>query len=471
MIKTVTHEEVTKEALGGAQTHASRSGVSHFTESDELSCIARLKELLAYMPGNNTEDPPIRPTQDPADRTDPALDTLVPAESNKPYDIKKIINSVVDDGKFTEVAKDYAKNIVVGFARFDGRPVGIVANQPAHLAGCLDIDASTKAARFVRFCDCFNLPIVTFVDVPGFLPGTTQEYGGIIKHGAKLLYAFAEATVPKITVITRKAYGGAYDVMASKHIRADVNVSYPNAEIAVMGSDGAVNIVFKGELDKITDPVKKAEAARASSPSTRRTSRTRTRRRRSATSTRSSARATRAGRSCARCAPSRTSGRATCRASMATFRSSALALLVACSHPKPAPVAPLPRAAYAHYLDGKLAVYAHDWATAAVALRAALDAAPDEPMIAVELARAQQKAGELPGATATLAAARAKWPTHPQVWLASGDVLAATSTEQAANAYRTAIELQADDERGYLGLAKIELARKRPMSPSACSAC
>jgi propionyl-CoA carboxylase beta chain len=256
----VTHEEVTKEQLGGASTHGGRSGVSHFTEGDELSCIARLRELIAYMPSNNAEDPPARATQDPPDRANDALDSVVPLESNKPYDIKKIILGVVDDGVFTEVHKDFAKNIVVGFARFEGKPVGIVANQPTHLAGCLDIDASIKAARFVRFCDCFNIPLVTFVDVPGFLPGTNQEYGGIIKHGAKLLYAFAEATVPKITVITRKAYGGAYDVMASKHIRADVNVSYPAAEIAVMGPDGAVNIVFKSELDKISDPAAKAEA-------------------------------------------------------------------------------------------------------------------------------------------------------------------------------------------------------------------
>ena len=262
VIKTVTREEVTKEQLGGAMTHASRSGVSHFTEHDELSCIERLKELLSFMPGNNSEDPPRRPTQDPPDRADELLDTIVPAESNKPYDIKKIITAVVDDAKFCEVHKDYAKNIVCGFARFDGRAVGIVANQPNHISGVLDIDASVKAARFVRFCDCFNIPLITFVDVPGFLPGTNQEYGGIIKHGAKLLYAFAEATVPKITVITRKAYGGAYDVMASKHIRADVNVSYPGAEIAVMGPDGAVNIVFKNELDKIKDPVER-EAARA----------------------------------------------------------------------------------------------------------------------------------------------------------------------------------------------------------------
>jgi propionyl-CoA carboxylase beta chain len=262
VIKTVTHEEVSKEQLGGAATHASKSGVAHFHEPDELAAIARIRELLGFLPGNNTEDPPVRPTQDPADRSDPALDSVVPAESNRPYDIKRIITSVVDDGRFVEVHKDYAKNIVCGFARFDGRPTGIVANQPAHLAGCLDIDASIKAARFVRFCDCFNIPLVTFVDVPGFLPGTNQEYGGIIKHGAKLLYAFAEATVPKITVITRKAYGGAYDVMASKHIRADVNVSYPAAEIAVMGPDGAVNIIFRGELDKITDEVERA-AARA----------------------------------------------------------------------------------------------------------------------------------------------------------------------------------------------------------------
>jgi propionyl-CoA carboxylase beta chain len=260
VIKTVTHEEVTKEQLGGAATHASRSGVSHFTEVDELACIARIRELLSFMPGNNAEDPPLRATQDAVDRAEPALDHVVPPESNKPYDIKKIITAVVDDGRFVEVHKDYAKNIVCGFARFDGRAVGVVANQPSHLAGCLDIDASIKAARFVRFCDCFNLPLVTFVDVPGFLPGTNQEYGGIIKHGAKLLYAFAEATVPKITIITRKAYGGAYDVMASKHIRADVNVSYPAAEIAVMGPEGAVNIIFRGELDKIGDETARAEA-------------------------------------------------------------------------------------------------------------------------------------------------------------------------------------------------------------------
>jgi len=262
VIKTVTHEEVSKEQLGGAKTHAGRSGVSHFTEADELSCLARIRELLSFMPLNNAQDPPIKVANDPAEREDPALDTLIPVESNKPYDIKKIIHAVVDDGHFVEVAKDYAKNIVCGFARFDGRPVGVVANQPAHLAGCLDIDASVKAARFVRFCDCFNIPLVTFVDVPGFLPGTAQEYGGIIKHGAKLLFAFTEATVPKVTVITRKAYGGAYDVMASKHIRADINFSYPAAEIAVMGPEGAVNIVFRSELDKFSSEHDKA-AARA----------------------------------------------------------------------------------------------------------------------------------------------------------------------------------------------------------------
>jgi propionyl-CoA carboxylase beta chain len=260
VIKTVTHEEVSKEQLGGAKTHASRSGVSHFTETDELSCLVRIRELLSFLPSNNAQDPPVRAATDPADREDAALDSMIPQESNRPYDIKKIIHAVVDDGQFVEVHRDYARNIVCGLARFDGRPVGVVANQPAHLAGCLDIDASVKAARFVRFCDCFNLPLVTFVDVPGFLPGTGQEYGGIIKHGAKLLYAFTEATVPKVTVITRKAYGGAYDVMASKHIRADINFSYPAAEIAVMGPEGAVNIVFRSELDKITDEAARAEA-------------------------------------------------------------------------------------------------------------------------------------------------------------------------------------------------------------------
>lgn len=263
VIKTVTREEVTKEALGGAHTHASRSGVSHFSEPDELSALAKIRELLSFWPSNNVDDPPQRPTEDPADRADPELDNVVPLDSNKPYDIKKIILSVVDDGHFIEVQKDFAKNIVVGFAHLGGQSVGVVANQPNQLSGCLDIDASTKAARFVRFCDCFNIPLVTLVDVPGFLPGSTQEYGGIIKHGAKLLYAFAEATVPKVTLITRKAYGGAYDVMASKHIRADINLAYPAAEIAVMGSEGAVNIIFRSELDKIADEIARSQAREA----------------------------------------------------------------------------------------------------------------------------------------------------------------------------------------------------------------
>jgi propionyl-CoA carboxylase beta chain len=263
VIRTVTHEEVTKEDLGGARSHATRSGVSHFTMPDELSCLAHIRELLSFMPSNNAQDPPVLSTSDSPDRTDADLDAMVPLESNKPYDIKDIILRVVDEGYFLECSKDYARNIVVGFARFDGRPVGVVANQPAHLAGCLDIDASVKAARFVRFCDCFNLPLVTLVDVPGFLPGTNQEYGGIIRHGAKLLYAFAEATVPKVTLITRKAYGGAYDVMASKHIRADMNFAYPAAEIAVMGAEGAVNIVFRRELQKIADPAEQQKAREA----------------------------------------------------------------------------------------------------------------------------------------------------------------------------------------------------------------
>ena len=261
VIKTVTHEDVTKEQLGGAQTHASRSGVAHFQVSDEVTCLQSIRELLSYVPSNNMEDPPIKPTRDKPNRTDDALDSIVPSESNKPYDMKEIISLVVDDKHFFEVAKDYALNMIVGFARLDGRPVGVVANQPAHLAGCLDINASVKAARFVRFCDCFNIPLITFVDVPGFLPGTAQEYGGIITHGAKLLYAFTDATVPKITVITRKAYGGAYDVMASKHIRADMNFAFPTAEVAVMGPEGAVNIIFRGELQKIDDETEH-EAAR-----------------------------------------------------------------------------------------------------------------------------------------------------------------------------------------------------------------
>ena len=248
VIKTVTHEDVTKETLGGSMTHNSVSGVGHFVAADDGECLRMIRELLSYLPQNNREDPPRRPSMDPADRMDPALDTLVPSESNLPYDMKDVIQRVVDQGEFFEVHEHWAKNLVVGFARMDGRPVGIVANQPAYLAGCLDINSSTKGARFVRFCDAFNVPILTFEDVPGFLPGTEQEFGGIIRHGAKLLYAFAEATVPKITIITRKAYGGAYCVMGSKHIRADMNLAWPTAEIAVMGPEGAVNIVYRREL-------------------------------------------------------------------------------------------------------------------------------------------------------------------------------------------------------------------------------
>jgi propionyl-CoA carboxylase beta chain len=249
VIKTVTHEEVTKDQLGGARTHNETSGVAHFMCRDDAECLSMVRELLSFVPSNNLEDPPRKACTDPIDRMDVKLDTVVPDESNVPYEMKDVIHTVVDDGYFFEVHEHYAKNIVVGFARFNGKPVGIVANQPAMLAGTLDINASVKGARFVRFCDCFNIPLVTFEDVPGFLPGTNQEYGGIIKHGAKLLYAFAEATVPKVTVITRKAYGGAYCVMASKHIRADVNYAWPSAEIAVMGPEGAVDIVYKRELD------------------------------------------------------------------------------------------------------------------------------------------------------------------------------------------------------------------------------
>jgi propionyl-CoA carboxylase beta chain len=254
VIKAVTHEEVSAEELGGAGTHAATSGVAHFAAESEEECLALIRELLTFLPQNNLEDPPIRATLDPVDRVDESLQTIVPEQPNKPYDIKEIIRTVLDDHYFFEVHADYAQNIVVGFGRLGGRPVGIVANQPAHLAGCLDISASLKGARFVRFCDCFNVPLVTFEDVPGFLPGTAQEYGGIIKHGAKLLYAYCEATVPKITVITRKAYGGAYCVMSSKHIRGDANFAYPTAEIAVMGPDGAVNILYRRELEQAADP-------------------------------------------------------------------------------------------------------------------------------------------------------------------------------------------------------------------------
>src|SRR3989338_6694074 len=248
VIKTVTHEEVTKEELGGAETHNAKSGVAHFSAEGEKECLLMIRELMGFLPSNNQEDPPFRPTDDDPARRDRRLRELVPDNPNRPYDMKELIGAVVDEGYFYEVQRDFAANIVIGFARLGGRSVGLVANQPAHLAGCLDIDASVKAARFIRFCDCFNIPLVTFVDVPGFLPGTKQETGGIIRHGAKLLYAYAEATVPKLTVITRKAYGGAYDVMCSKHVRADYNVAWPMAEIAVMGPDGAVNIVFRAEL-------------------------------------------------------------------------------------------------------------------------------------------------------------------------------------------------------------------------------
>jgi propionyl-CoA carboxylase beta chain len=248
VLKTVTHEDVTKEALGGAMTHNATSGVAHFLAHDDSECLRMIRELYGYLPQNNRDDTPRRDSGDPADRQDQELDTLVPEASNLPYDIKDVIRRVVDRGVFFEVQEYWARNIVIGFARMDGRSIGVVANQPAYLAGCLDIDSSTKGARFVRFCDAFNIPILTFEDVPGFLPGTAQEFGGIIRHGAKLLYAYAEATVPKITVITRKAYGGAYCVMGSKHLRTDVNLAWPTAEIAVMGAEGAVNIVYRREL-------------------------------------------------------------------------------------------------------------------------------------------------------------------------------------------------------------------------------
>src|SRR5215831_7442357 len=253
VIKTVTHEEVTKEQLGGAMTHNGTSGVAHFVAHDDAECLSMVRELLSFVPSNNLEDPPRKTCTDPVDRADAALDKIVPPQSNQPYDIKDVIHSVVDDGYFFEVQEHYAKNIVVGFARLDGRSVWIVANQPSILAGTLDINASVKGARFVRFCDCFNIPLVTFEDVPGFLPGTAQEFGGIIKHGAKLLFAYCEATVPKLTVITRKAYGGAYCVMSSKHIRGDVNFAYPTAEIAVMGPEGAVNILYRRDMEAAAD--------------------------------------------------------------------------------------------------------------------------------------------------------------------------------------------------------------------------
>ena len=251
VIKTVTHEDVTKEALGGAETHAEKSGVCHFVSPSEQACLQSVRKLMSYLPSNNLDHPPLKINQtspDALDRPCTEIPKILPDSANKPYDVWRLIQDVVDDGEYFEVQAQYARNIVVGFARLGGKSVGIIGNQPIHLAGCLDIDASTKAARFVRFCDAFNIPLITFVDVPGFLPGSSQEYGGIIKHGAKLLYAYAEATVPKIAIITRKAYGGAYDVMSSKHIRSDFNFAYPTAEIAVMGPEGAINILYRKEI-------------------------------------------------------------------------------------------------------------------------------------------------------------------------------------------------------------------------------
>jgi propionyl-CoA carboxylase beta chain len=248
VVKTVTHETVTQEELGGAVTHTGRSGVADLAFANDVEALLQLRRFIDFLPASNRAKPPVRPTADSPERVEPSLDTLIPANANKPYDMRELIEKVVDEGDFFELQPSFAKNIIIGFARMEGSTVGIVANQPMVLAGCLDIDSSRKAARFVRFCDCFNIPIITFVDVPGFLPGTAQEFGGIIKHGAKLLYAFAEATVPKVTLITRKAYGGAYDVMSSKHIRGDVNFAWPSAEIAVMGPKGAVEIIFRGDI-------------------------------------------------------------------------------------------------------------------------------------------------------------------------------------------------------------------------------
>ncbi len=254
VIRTVTHEEVSKEELGGAMTHNEKSGVAHFAVDDDRACLALIRDLLQFLPGNNLDPAPVVDSGDPPGREDAELDSLVPASPSQPYDMLDVIHTVADDGRFLEVHRHFAPNLIVGFARLGGRTVGIVANQPAHLAGVLDIDASVKGARFVRFCDAFNIPLITFEDVPGFLPGTAQEFGGIIRHGAKLLYAFAEATVPKVTVITRKAYGGAYCVMSSKHLRTDFNYAWPTAEVAVMGPEGAVNVLYKKELEAATDP-------------------------------------------------------------------------------------------------------------------------------------------------------------------------------------------------------------------------
>jgi len=260
VLKTVTHEDVSKEDLGGAMTHNEKSGVAHFAVDDDRACLALIRNLLGFLPSNNLDPAPVVPTTDPSNREDETLDHLIPSSPNQPYDMLDLIHAITDERAFLEVHQHFARNLIVGFGRLGGRSVGIVANQPAHLAGVLDIDASVKGARFVRFCDAFNIPLVTFEDVPGFLPGTAQEFGGIIRHGAKLLYAFAEATVPKVTVITRKAYGGAYCVMSSKHLRTDVNYAWPSAEVAVMGPEGAVNVLFKKELESADDPA--AERAR-----------------------------------------------------------------------------------------------------------------------------------------------------------------------------------------------------------------
>jgi propionyl-CoA carboxylase beta chain len=254
VIKAVTHEEVTKEALGGASTHSQKSGVAHFACEDDKHTLLMIRELMGFLPSNNLDDPPMLPTRDRPDRLCEDLNSLIPDNPKKPYDMLSLINEVVDEHYFLEVHKNFAQNLIVGFARFNGRSVGIVANQPQFLAGCLNIEASRKGARFIRFCDAFNIPVVSFVDVPGFLPGTEQEWNGLITHGAKLLYAYAEATVPKVTLITRKAYGGAYIVMGSKLLRSDINLAFPTAEIAVMGAEGAVNIIFREQINKASNP-------------------------------------------------------------------------------------------------------------------------------------------------------------------------------------------------------------------------
>jgi propionyl-CoA carboxylase beta chain len=268
VVKTVTHEDVTQEELGGSKTHTTKSGVAHVASEDEVSALSTMRTFFDFLPLSNKQQAPVRPTSDPSTRSDPVLDSIIPPNADTAYDMHNVIERIVDEGNFFRIQPDFARNIIIGFARMSGRTVGIVANQPAVQAGCIDIDASVKAARFVRFCDCFNIPIITFVDVPGFLPGTSQEHNGIIRHGAKMLYAYAEATVPKLTVITRKAYGGAYIVEASKHLRSDVNYSWPTGEIAVMGAKGAVEIIFRGKnvaentaayVDKFANPLMAAK--------------------------------------------------------------------------------------------------------------------------------------------------------------------------------------------------------------------